>query len=99
MGNRKGLYQKCPLSPWNGGYCIFASHYNGTIRCFYGGETVISKNEGGNVEQPNILCPKLQMWKESVKSKREYEEEKGILLNMPTEEQVLTEGVDGTKFA
>ena len=54
---------------------------------------------GGEVEQPNILCPKLQMWKDSVKRKSEYEEEKGILLNMLTEEQMLTEGDAGTKFA
>lgn len=96
MGNRKGLYQKCPLSPWNDGYCIFASHYNGTIRCFYAGETVVSRSEG---VQPNILCPKLKMWKDSVRRKHEYENEKGVLLKMLTEEQALTGGLSGTEFA
>lgn len=99
MNRTKRTYQRCPLSPWNNGCCIFASHYEGTIRCFYGGETVISKAYGRAIEQPNIMCPKLQMWKDSVRRKREYEEEKGILLNMLTEEQMLTEGDTGTKFA
>lgn len=70
----KGLYQRCPLSSYNGGCCLFAWWYTGTLHCFYGnGDTVIEKKAKGGVvlEQPNVMCPKRAMWLEAKKRKLE----------------------------
>ena len=70
----KGLYQVCPLSSYNGGRCIFAWWYSGTLHCFYGnGDTIIEKKAKGGVvvEQPNVMCPKRAMWLEAKKRKLE----------------------------
>ena len=70
----KGLYQLCPLSSYNGGRCIFAWWYTGTLHCFYGnGDTIIEKKAKGGVvvEQPNVMCPKRAMWLEAKKRKLE----------------------------
>ena len=70
----KGLYQLCPLSSYNGGRCIFAWWYSGTLYCFYGnGDTIIEKKAKGGVvvEQPNVMCPKRAMWLEAKKRKLE----------------------------
>lgn len=70
----KGLYQLCPLSSYNGGRCIFAWWYSGTLHCFYGnGDTIIEKKAKGGVvvEQPNVMCPKRAMWLEAKKRKLE----------------------------
>ena len=70
----KGLYQLCPLSSYNGGRCIFAWWYTGTLHCFYGnGDTIVERKAKGGVvvEQPNVMCPKRAMWLEAKKRKLE----------------------------
>lgn len=70
----KGLYQVCPLSSYNGGRCIFAWWYTGTLHCFYGnGDTIVERKAKGGVvvEQPNVMCPKRAMWLEAKKRKLE----------------------------
>ena len=70
----KGLYQLCPLSSYNGGRCLFAWWYCGTLHCFYGnGDTIVEKKAKGGVvvEQPNVMCPKRAMWLEAKKRKLE----------------------------
>ena len=97
----KGLYQLCPLSSYNGGRCIFAWWYTGTLHCFYGnGDTIIEKKAKGGVvvEQPNVMCPKRAMWLEAKKRKLEklkWEEAMRTLAEAEYEGEQLRTAADG----